>query len=323
MRFVLIPQNGSSWNDRLLYSFDCESDERMDVEVSVDDPHSGYHYATLKLRNITSGEVDIAPYLRRASQVVPLLATRPTLTRATTSLTVAVTIADIRSEIRTFHRAAVDASTPRLLSQTLERDKIGCGETILATLFTPSQARLSITAIYADGKSNQTSYMLPSQGSMCEVAIPVDYFYDGIAELVVQIYGDGSLLSTTRYTVVERGDGARRLVWYNLDGGVESYTFPASRRVCYKADVQRVVTSQWQSSQLRSAVVVRELLSAYESCEQMERIAKMLFSPYLFCVEDGRVEPVTLLNRSVEFDAHDTLRKLSVRIEESPEGGVL
>ena len=72
MKFTKIPEAHSSFRDKLVYGFDTEA-AAHDVELKIINADTGETIATKRLYGISQGEVELAPYLRRAvkSQLPP------------------------------------------------------------------------------------------------------------------------------------------------------------------------------------------------------------------------------------------------------------
>ena len=76
MKFTSIPEAYSSFREPLIYAFDTESTTPHDVELKIINRTTGEEIGRKRLYNVTTGEIDIAPYLRSAA--------RPTLPVAIT-----------------------------------------------------------------------------------------------------------------------------------------------------------------------------------------------------------------------------------------------
>ena len=68
MKFTSIPDTYSSYREPLIYAFDTESTTPRDVELKIINRSTGEEIGRKRLYNVTSGEVDIAPYLRAQSR---------------------------------------------------------------------------------------------------------------------------------------------------------------------------------------------------------------------------------------------------------------
>lgn len=68
MKFTSIPEAYSSFREPLIYAFNTESATPHDVELKIINRTTGEEIGRKRLYNVTSGEVDIAPYLRSAAR---------------------------------------------------------------------------------------------------------------------------------------------------------------------------------------------------------------------------------------------------------------
>ena len=76
MKFTKLPLNGASWADELLYTFDTEFAEPIDVIVDIINSDTREIIGQQRLRGVTTGSINIAPYIRskmQALQVAPHL----------------------------------------------------------------------------------------------------------------------------------------------------------------------------------------------------------------------------------------------------------
>ena len=75
MKFTKLPLNGASWADELLYTFDTEFAEPIDVIVDIINSDTREIIGQQRLRGVTTGSINIAPYIRskmQALQVAPI-----------------------------------------------------------------------------------------------------------------------------------------------------------------------------------------------------------------------------------------------------------
>ena len=68
MKFTSLPTSYSSYNEPLVYAFDTQA-EASDVEVRVINAMTSEVIGRKMLYGVSVGQVDIAPYVRRAAQV--------------------------------------------------------------------------------------------------------------------------------------------------------------------------------------------------------------------------------------------------------------
>ena len=68
MKFTLLPEAYSSFREPLIYAFTTEDATPRDVEIKIIDCADNKVIGRKRLYGVSSGEVDIAPYLRSATR---------------------------------------------------------------------------------------------------------------------------------------------------------------------------------------------------------------------------------------------------------------
>ena len=312
MRFVSIPENGASWREKLIYVIDAESDVGVDLAVEIIDTSLG-QLASLNIYNVTSAEIDIAPYLRASVDETPTDGTEG-LAWSTAALSIVVRINGVESPKRLFYRAQLDCSQPRILSKLPIRPIVSLDETIRMTIFSPRT--VEVRAILASLAPVNRTYRLVTAGRPVEFTLPLVNMPINQGLRIV-VLCDGVQQASYDYVITPRDKSARQLVWYNEDGGVESYTFPKSVRLGYSADIAE------DQSRVKSRRVMRRLCSAYESAEEIERIVQMIFSQSVYLVTERGCVLQRDIKRCIEFSPQGTLSQLKIDVVEEWRGGEL
>ena len=70
MKFTKLPLNGASWADELLYTFDTEFAEPIDVIVDIINSDTREIIGQQRLRGVTTGSINIAPYIRSKARTL-------------------------------------------------------------------------------------------------------------------------------------------------------------------------------------------------------------------------------------------------------------
>ena len=313
MKFITIPKNGSSWQKPLCYSFSTESTTARDVVVEVVDRLSGDVIGKRRLYNVIEAEIDIAPYVRNAISYLPNLGVR--LSISSLAKCIAVRIDGITSETRVFYYAEFDDSSSHLLTSEPLSTTILQGDIIALTVFAPHEVKVRVV-----DKRNvsgvATISAIQSNGMPVNVAIPTASYGRGQVPITVEIYCDTALLRSIDYTLVStESTDSHRVVWYNDNGGIESYNFAAAVREQYEVKVVDAVDGCLP--RVTAAKERCRMVSFYEIGEQMERIIRMIFSPVVYGCKETVCEPLRFVGRRVDFDDHGALRRLIVNVEKS------
>ena len=293
MKFLLLPENGSSWREPLVYSFDLE--EATDVaQIEIRGIVRGMDIARFNLYGVSKGEVDIAPYLKEKSDVSPRNEAMG-LYLSNTSFSVVVIVNGVDPEGRSFKRERIDTSAKGVLTKQEPSSKIGEGETIRMTIY----AQRSVTAVVRRQASKQ--YITPF--SISAVGIPVEFIYpvfsddDGLVSIDVDISCDTEPRKTYIYKYVPRDAPSQQVVWYDKKGAVQSYVFPQVKR--------RVCEAILSGDMVIGKEYTWELTSAYESPEELERIRGVVFADRVYFNVGGRCVEVEMLTRTISEESRN------------------
>lgn len=315
MKFVSIPNNGASWREKLIYAIDTESDEAIDLNVDIIDSERGV-VASLNIYQVKTTEIDIAPYLRTLVDESPT-GNIEALTWSSAALEIRVAVNGVESQQRVFYRANLDVSTAKVLSRLPTHPTVSPGETLRMTIF--SRKSVEIKLLMLSLVPEIKTYTLMTYGRPVEFTLPIAADAN-FKRLRVTIICDGVTLDGYDFMLIKSGSSARQVVWYNMAGGVESYTFPKSVRLNYRTDVAKATSGRVR---IKGRYVTRELYSAYESPEELERIMQMVFAPQLYISTEQGCLPQSDFTRRVAFTPQGNISQLKIEIEEAWRGGEL
>ena len=144
MRFISIPPNGASWSKQLIYSFDTELDEQQDVDVEIFNQTTHQLIARKRLYGVTRAEIDIAPILRSAVEMVVPRVESTAVLSSPMGIEVAVGIMGLMSAERRFCAAEVDIRHPQLMSYMPDGQTLAYGEEILFSVIAPEGVQISM-----------------------------------------------------------------------------------------------------------------------------------------------------------------------------------
>lgn len=321
MKFIEIPNNGSSWGGTLRYKIDTESAEATDVEVTITDEESGDMLGRKMLYGITQAETDIAPYLRKAINRTPYIPSRTGFVYAEGAMTVSVDAASVKSEPRRVFRAAYDPSRAAMMTTQARQRIIAAGETDTVTLY----ARETLTAVVetcGEGPGRTEEIHFPTDSTPCDFFLRTDDLPSDTQRIAVTFLGDGELLGTIEYTLVPASAEGRRVMWYNRMGGLECHTYPLCRPIEAQAQVAEAETAEGVTARLAGGSHRVRLTSAYQMRQQYDALHEVLFSPHVWTVTAGGTEPLRLLARRADYPEPQQLACMELEAEQRWEGGV-
>ncbi len=320
MIFTKIPNNGSSWGGRLIYGFETASGEKRDVEVMIINEESGETLAKKRLYGITEAQTDIAPYLRKVVMRKPYILERTGFAYAEGAMTVSVDAGGVKSEPRRVFRAEYDPSRAVMMTTQPGQRVISRGETDIVTLYAPEMLAATVETDGEDGGTSEIYF--PTDATPCDFFLQTDDLPASATHIAVTFYGDGEPLGVVEYTIAERPQGARRVMWYNRMGGLECYTYPICRTTAAEAAVAETVTAEGVSARLAGGRHKVRLTSAYETREQYDALHEVLFSPHVWILEGSVTDDLRLLTRRADYPEPQQLACMEIEFETIWRGGV-
>ncbi len=322
MRFVYIPDQGASWRERLEYCFTTDSAQPVDVLVEIVDATSSEVIGRMRLYDVTTGRVNIAPYITSRVSLVPLRNNgKVSVYPSPSAIAVIVRVNGVESEKRVFFRSKFNPGVAEMLTAYRTSDEVVLGDVVRLTVHARETLRLTVSYGGASG-TRPYDYTVRTNGFPMEVTVPTRELKEGAEMVVTARYEDGTTQSV-RYRVVPRGSSSCRLLWYNPDGGVETYTFCHRIRLGYGVDVRELVECDGKPSRMADGRVEYRLCSGSDSSANLERAARLLLSPVVYKERGEEFMEVTVDSREVAFDSKGQLHVLSLDISEKWKGGEL
>lgn len=322
MKFINIPKNGASWGGELLYSFATELDQPSDVQVIVRDADTNEEFGRMRLYSVIGGTVDIAPAVRRKMSHEPPSSATPQIVPSRAMCRVIVEVEGVSSPTITLFRAVYNPLVHSVLSSMSTECGIASGDTLRFTLNVVKGATVTVEELTGHKHRHIAHLSYNAQSQVVEVVVPIGNLSKEADRVVVTIT-NGIATDRAEYRIVERTESSRKLLWYNAQGGVESYIFPYSRLLERKADVSTIRTATKQHSSLTAAQSRVRLTSAVLQLREQERLAEILRSPYIFEERSDTILGVELPSRELRYDDHGALKRLSLDIVEEWKGGAL
>lgn len=306
MKITRQPDNFTPLSEGHVIAFDTESATPVDVEVNVLDMRSFQTITRMRLCGVTSGEIDVAPYIGRLLEAVPC-------SDCGTSLNVApyVCYTVVFNGVRTDKIYAcmnrVAPTLPSWLSTMPQHRRLLYGEHDEVMLFGPKLALFEATAVADTG--DDVSLTLAGESGAAMFCLDTLDFPETVRSIELSLKCNGTGLLTIFYTVErDRGTGVR-LVWTSSAGTIERYTFPIVRNT-----VQSVVRESVADADGMPVTVgctteqTLRLVSDYERRSMAGAIAEVAQSPKVWR-ECGnvlsRVEVTTASTTLYEFGRPD------------------
>lgn len=322
MKFTQLPKDGASWQEPLRYKFSTESTEPENLKVEIRDETLQQTIATLNLYATTTGDIDIAPYLRDRLRLTPITSIRAILLAISPSaIAVSVVVNGVRSAVRHFFRSAHDYNHIGMLSYHAATRSVRRGDAIRLTLF--AKANIMVTINYNSVvPTTPTQHSLLTKGMPAEIVIPTEQLRS-TNSLEITILYDGTKTETVTYMIEAANSASRCLVWYNPMGGIESYTFGHSLRLGYSISAEEIAGVGTEMLRCVEGKQRYRLCTGYDTAKEIARVVELLLSPMVLSEQSGTCTPIEIENREVIFDSKGMLHSFALDISEQWKGGKL
>lgn len=323
MKFVTIPQNGASWNEELIYEFLCSDAAPRDVRFEIINDDRSELIGELVLRGVTGGSFNIAPYVRR--YLLPKLAQPPqqaTLIPSHAAINVVVRSDELVAPKRLFFRAPFDYSSVGVMTKFTMPRRVALGGTILLTVFAMRRAQVELYGVN-DAMQRVSTFTAITAGRPMDMFLRVDSRFEGFRRLVMRITTDDNLVEELVYELLPPLSGGCEVVWHNASGGYEVSTMPLVRRLSDVVKVRSMMLAEGSDNRLVEAYSTLRLSSAMEHPDEVQRLAEIIRSPYVYMVENDALSVVELVERRIDYDRHGGLKQLSIDIRRALKGGGL
>lgn len=320
MKFTKIPEAHSSFRDKLVYGFDTEA-AAHDVELKIINADTGETIAAKRLYGISQGEVDIAPYLRRAVKgQLPPKVDGCGVVECGMQCRVKVEADGVMSPVRRFIAARVNLSEPYtpLMTQIAQRT-MACDEFDIITWFAHPEIVVEVV-VESFGKGNESLTIKPSGVGQQAVAVSALDFSNSPTDLRATVWVDGVATTVVEYEIKPNLRGARRVAWLNGSLSPELYTFPLRKSVLIES-TRRHMASIWgsEAAEVESSNQLK-LLSAYEPEKQLNALSEILSSPRVWLVEGADVKSVELHTERVLLSPTEGMGIIEIDLQAAEEG---
>ena len=322
MNFVSIPNNGSSWQESLIYSFETADAQPQDIEVEICDVGANSLLGTKRLYGVASGSIDIAPYLRSVCDLRISYTGGNSVHNTQIARNISVKLNGVESESRLFMLRSFDASAPKILTRFAAESTFSIGDVVTFSLFVPSKLNI-VANIISPSSRKQVHLQWSGTNAIVDVEMQTRNFKADIELIDINIHFDGNIVENLKFNVVSPQSRHRQLLWRNSWGGVESYGFPQSLPLARAVEAESIELATHDVVMLGKAQCRNRLCSAFETEQELERISEVMLSSYIYEVDQGVLHEVEVDDRKIEYDTHGNLRQLAFDIVKEWKGGGL
>lgn len=320
MKFTSIPEAYSSFREPLLYAFDTELAKPQDVELKIIDKSNGTTLGSKRLHGVTTGEVDIAPYLRsEAVTALPDSITECGEVDTHSQIKVVVEAEGVSSAVRNYIAAKVDLDkiyTPlmmQLTHRTMARDEFD-----LISFFSLPDIVVEVVVEFF-GKGTERISITPASGGQRVVAVTARGRED-VESIRATVMVDGVATTVVEYEIKENLRSARRVAWLNDHLAPELYTFPLRKSVLIEAARKRMESIWGREAATAERENELKLISAYEPQAQIEALSSILSTPKAWLVKGCELQRVEITTDRVIPATSGKMGIIEVDIRAAQEG---
>lgn len=285
MKFTSLPEAYESFQEPLLCTFDTQTEEPVDVEILIMRADDNAEIGRKRLRGVTTGQIDIAPYLRAAAQ--PTMPDGISTCREIdcgSQIRVYLECDGVVSERRRYIAAKVDLERDfQPLTEQIEHRTMAADEFDTISYFAYPEIVVELL-VEAYGKSYSYLRVKPESGGQRTVAITALPFDEVPDELKVSVMVDGTVEKIYNYEIKSNLKGARRLAWLNQYLAPEIYTFPLRKSALTETTRKHMATIWGKEAASVEHYGELKLISAYEPEAQIEALGEILSSPMVWLI---------------------------------------
>ncbi|MEG2771082.1 MAG: hypothetical protein RR960_01900 [Alistipes sp.] len=305
MQFTLIPADGSSLSEQVIYAFETNVPTSFDVKII--DGESQTVVGVKRFTETTAGRINIAPYLRRLVEYAPTVGVTGFLPTSHRTVCAIVEIGTLRTPARIFTASVQTLNSPALLTSLPDNRYIAQGESEELTLWTQHPCNITVVA-QRSGVTEGQSYTAPQSGFTLFRLNTNDF---AGAETITLSIGNFRQIV---YTLIHQPHTAHRLAWRSRAGSIEHYTFPVEKEAVVTVDKQKTETADGYLDTNITQETTLTLLSAYESATMIDALAEVIYSPEVWLLKDTEYVPIDLPKQQTILRHHGTLRYLEVTL---------
>ena len=286
MRFTSTPQNFTPIEQGLVFAFTTDNSTPATVVVEIVDCSDESVIATLRLHNVTTAEVDIAPYIAPFAERKPLKYSTSTLQEAPTAL-YKVRVDDVESAelLVSLNRSKVVA--PAVVTTMSSQCRLACGECDELLLFAEEGSDLEIVMSTDTGEELRLEKVSSGAEMLTVVA---DDFGEACRRIDVAVLCDGSEVASLCYNIVAPSGRGVRLAWLSSEGSIERYTFPVTHSITLNAERERVGDGEILRTVACRSESRLEVASRYEPRATIAALSEIVTSSRVWLVADEDIE---------------------------------
>lgn len=261
--------------------------EKVDVAILKRD---GTPIGHKRLYNTREGQIDIAPYLRHAAEIVaPKRVATADIFDIGASMDVMVEVAGTRTALFTFMAARIEQTNRfALLTEQISHRVMAYGD--FDTIGYVNKSGLPVKVLIEGCEGSDIVDQLAIESSdkgQRAIAITTQDFRNAVKSISVTILYDGIEQERIEYEIREEMAGAQRVMWLNDNLSPECYTFPLRKSILVEATRRRMATLWGREAASVEGDGELKLISAYEPQAQLKALSGILSSTKVWIAKNS------------------------------------
>ena len=298
MKITKLSNNFTPLRKGIFFNIDTEESAPKNIIVEIIDLISSEVIATQQLREVTSAEVNIAPYLARLEDNRPMQSFCTAFSEAPYA----------RYKIR------VDNTESEAVTVSINNIEIGDMPTIISTM--PNSRRISYgegdEVLIISGKKSTICAKITSDTGECinlehhttiganVLTVSTENFDTEIRSLEVVLSCDNKVFGTLHYRVSPPIKTATRLAWLSDKGSIERYSFPITHKVKNEVEKRTIITTEGVQSVHCRTKQKLSLASRFEPSDTISALAQIASSTKVWIERGRELERAEVTTLSVE-----------------------
>lgn len=294
MHFTSIPDNYSPLAKPLLYGFVFDAEQKV-VDVKIVDVTHDRTLGVRRFYDMQSGEIDIAPYLKRCFDPKPVDGGTAIVDAEGFYFVIAVEVNGERSESRYFSPYSIRDGEGTIFRSAVKRQTLARDESDCIILYAPNGGHVGCELYASEQMCGQFEFEVEYSPGLQILKIEPTLFDVEFDTMIINVGVDG-IEDFLTYRIVDNSELSRRLMWCDADGMLQFYTFPTCRSRHSRVTKQHLETEQGLRVTSCEVESLLTLVSDYETVAEMERLGNILESEFVWLdrgVDSVRVDVVS------------------------------
>lgn len=298
MKITKLSNNFAPRHKGIFFGIDTEGTTPTNFVVEIIDADTAEVVATQQLREVTSAEVNIAPYLPRFEEYQPAPALYTTISD-TPYARYKIRVGEVESEAVIVSVNRIEAGeVPTIITAMPNRRRIYRGECDEVLIITDGGKSISAEITSDTGEQLHIEhYVATGAGTL---TLSTEDFGADIKSLEITLYCEDEVFGRLHYSVKSAPKTATRLAWLSDAGSIERYTFPVSHKVERSVERKTALSPEGVQTTLCRTKLCQSLSSQFEPSATIKALAEIASSTKVWVESQEGLKSVEVMSHSIE-----------------------